>query len=88
MNSQSEKPVTKQEFSDWTLATKETFNLIEERLGTIEKKLEPLEIIATELKAIRENTAAMLTLYRRLDHRDYVFADKLKLDLRKIDAEV
>ncbi len=68
-------------------AIKKTLVSVDVRLGTIEKKLEPLETIATELKAIRENTTAMLALYRRLDHRDYVFADKLKLDLRKVDAE-
>ena len=80
---QNEKPLTKQEFDEWTTATKETFNSIDEtlsehthqltaiektlesvdvRLGTIEKKLEPLETIATEFKAIRENTTAMLAL--------------------------
>ncbi len=108
MLSQNEKPLTKREFDDWTTATKETLNSIDETLGehtqqlasidetlsehtqqlaAIEKKLEPLEIIATELKAIRENTSAMLAIYLRLDHRDFVFADKLKLDLRKIDAK-
>jgi hypothetical protein len=30
----------------------------------------------------------MLRLYDRLDHRDHVFANKLNVDLRKVDAEL
>lgn len=57
------------------------------RLAAIEEKLEPLERIAVSLEAIRQNTAAMLGLYRRLDHRDQVFADKLGADLNRVDAK-
>lgn len=59
-----------------------------QQLAAIEKKLEPLETIATELRKIRENTTAMLRLYDRLDHRDHVFARKLALDLKQIDADL
>lgn len=94
-------PLSKAEFNQWATASKDTFNSIDGRLATvertlgehtrqlaaIEKKLEPLETIATELRRIRENTTAMLRLYDRLDHRDHVFAAKLDVDLKQIDAE-
>ena len=61
-----------------------------QRLTAIEGRLDDhtriLEQIPTELKAIRENTAAMLALYRRLDYRDHVFSDKLGLDLYNVDT--
>jgi chromosome segregation ATPase len=61
-----------------------------QRLAAIEKTLDGhttiLDDIAKTLKDIRENTAAMLSLYRRLDHRTEEIATHVHLDLRKVDA--
>lgn len=81
------EPLTKAEFDGWAGEIKESFSRVEERLDAIEHKLEPLERIAASLQRIEENTTAMLGLYRRLDYRDHVFADKLGIDLRKVDAK-
>ena len=83
----STKPLTKHEFDEWATATKETLNSIDDRLGSVEEKLGTLDTIATELKAIRENTGAMVRLYGVLDNRDQHFADKLGVDLKDIDAK-
>ncbi len=56
------------------------------RLEAIEDKLEPLQQIATDLKAIRENTSAMLSLYRRLDWRTEEMGRKINVDTREIDT--
>lgn len=58
------------------------------QLAAIEHKLEPLERIATSLQRIDENTAAMLKLYHRVDHRTEVLAAKVGLDLRQVDSAV
>ncbi len=88
MESKNGKPLTTHEFDEWATATKQTLNSIDDRLASVEKKLEPLERIATSLKRIEENTGAMLKLYRRLDRRTVALADHVHLDLRKVDAEM
>lgn len=94
-------PVTRaelrQELGAWATEINGSFNAVEERLDentrrlvAIEAKLKFLDLlepILTELKAIRENSAAMLSLYRRLDRRTEALADHVSLDLRKVHTE-
>lgn len=85
MDSTNGNPLTKHEFDEWATATKETLNAIE---GTLGEHTTLLEQIAKGISDMVKEQRAMTSLYRRLDHRDHVFAKKLKLDLRKVDAEV
>ena len=61
------------------------------RLASIEKTLDEHTTILTEiastLRSINTELKSFTGLYRRLDHRDHVFASKLGVDLRKVDAE-
>lgn len=78
------EPLTKSEFEEWATETKSTLNGIEGKLAP----LDLLEPILTELRAIHQNTAAMLKLYHRVNHRTEVLAAKAGLDLRQVDSAV
>jgi hypothetical protein len=96
MASGGKQPLTRDEFENWAHEIKASFTGVEERLdehtrrlAAIEEKLKLLDLldpILTELKAIRQNTGAMLKLYQRLDHRTEEIATHVHLDLRKVDA--
>jgi len=86
-------PLTKTEFDAWAGDMKESFNSLESkldehtrRLTAIEEKLEPLERIATSLQRIEENTAAMLSLYQRVDWRTLELGRQVGVDVALIDA--
>lgn len=91
------EPLTKPEFEEWATEIKSSLNGIEDRLERHEVILHEhtrilnghtriLEQMATSLSAIRENTDAMLKLYRRVEHRTEVLAAKVGLDLRQVDS--
>lgn len=102
MKNNTNKPLTQGEFEEWAKANKETLNGVEETLNGVEGKItgveekitasenritQKLDGIAKQLTDIQAEGASNIAAHRRFNHRDEVFAEKLSLNLSKIDAE-
>lgn len=82
------KPVTRSELQHdleaWSSQLKQSLSAVE---GRLDEHTQILSDIAGTLKEIRQELRAVTGLYRRLDHRDQVFAAALKINLRAVDAK-
>lgn len=64
------------------MATKDDLRAAEDRLQT------SLDGLSTNVKELKTEKAANTAAHKRFDHRGQVFAGKLGVDLRKVDAEL
>jgi hypothetical protein len=82
---------TKEELKN--LATKEDLQLLatKEELRRVELKVDDLltsvDGLAKNVGNHRTEMAANTAAHRRFDHRDHVFANKLDVDLNRVDAD-
>ncbi len=73
--------------AEHTIQLNEHTKILNEHTRILNSHTEILEKIAKGIQDMVHEQKAMTQLYYRLDYRDHIFANKLGLDLKKVDEE-